>query len=532
MSLMRRLLLPLVFLATSAFAETSPDSVAKLVLEKEPAEALEAALRDPSALVRATAVRVIAVRNIEALLPRVREIVESETDAIAAREELRALALLGTREDIALAVKSASKWPAGMDNAVAAAVARRGGLETIDTYVSTLRETRMDNASEFFRIALWGRADTIALAGSRMLANGDEKGWRAILGALADSNAAMNGGVMAASLDVASEDIRVASVWYLVRGYAMQPQSMYEIVKQKLQEPRAEAGSDREDFGREILRRMLGAEKKDDPRWLRFLESNEADDLLIGQTAAHQYLTDAEYAIRYARCEVQEKECVMPRKRSSRTIPSQAVAPPAFSLPGVLPPGLGDAVLTGARCTSDDWIGVATATVDHAGRVQDVDLRSIQTTARCKQAIETILRLSFATNGSVRSEFTGPVLLVHPARTSLCLDEEAPESTSTSTYRIDGKITAPKVLKRAEPYFPESTRRSMGSGRNVLIIVESVISKTGCIRSLRMITQSPFPELNAAALMALSKWKFAPGQLDGKPVDVIFHLTINFKTGN
>jgi hypothetical protein len=29
--------------------------------------------------------------------------------------------------------------------------------------------------------------------------------------------------------------------------------------------------------------------------------------------------------------------------------------------------------------------------------------------------------------------------------------------------------------------------------------------------------------------MALSQWKFAPGTLDGKPVDVQFKLTINFK---
>jgi hypothetical protein len=30
--------------------------------------------------------------------------------------------------------------------------------------------------------------------------------------------------------------------------------------------------------------------------------------------------------------------------------------------------------------------------------------------------------------------------------------------------------------------------------------------------------------------MAVSSWKFTPGYLDGKPVDVIFNLTINFKT--
>ena len=98
----------------------------------------------------------------------------------------------------------------------------------------------------------------------------------------------------------------------------------------------------------------------------------------------------------------------------------------------------------------------------------------------------------------------------------------------TSVYTTGGDIVAPKALRRVEPQFPESTRKAMGSNRNVLIQLESVITKEGCVRSLRPVQQSPFPELNGAALMALSQWTFAPGKLDGKPVDVQFSLTINF----
>ena len=38
------------------------------------------------------------------------------------------------------------------------------------------------------------------------------------------------------------------------------------------------------------------------------------------------------------------------------------------------------------------------------------------------------------------------------------------------------------------------------------------------------------PVLSRAAVVALSQWQFLPGYLDGKPVDVIFALTVNFKT--
>jgi outer membrane biosynthesis protein TonB len=57
-----------------------------------------------------------------------------------------------------------------------------------------------------------------------------------------------------------------------------------------------------------------------------------------------------------------------------------------------------------------------------------------------------------------------------------------------------------------------------------------VISTEGCVRSVHLLLQSPYPELNGAAVMALSQWTFVPGRFEGRPVDVIFNLTVNFKT--
>ena len=520
------------FFALSLFAETAtPYSVASLVHQSDESAltaSLTEALQSPTPLVRATAARVIAARNVTQLLPRLRETVAAETDATAAREQLRALTLLGADDDIAFAVKTASQWPMGMDNALAIAAARRGGAPAIDIYAAMLRKTRMQNHAEFFRVALWGNTGATAFSGSRMLSAVDELGWRGVLGALADSNSAMDAGVLASSLGSASEDIRSASVWFLVSGYAPEPSSMGEVVKSTLAKPRGELSSDREDFGRELLLRMLGGEKKDAPRWLKFLESNDADALLQGKDSVFGYLTDEEYRVRYNRCEVQSKECVMPEKRSRFTIPSQTVAPPAFTLPEVLPAGLADAILSGAKCRGQ-WIGVGTASVDQAGRVKTLDLDEITTSKSCRRALDTVLRLSMATNTSLRSGFAGPVLLVGTSRSGLCLDEEHPQSASGSTYRTGGTVVAPQVLKRVEPHFPESARREMAGGYNVLVMVESVISSEGCVRSIRLLRQSPYPALNGAAVMSISQWKFRPGYLDNKPVDVIFNLSVNFK---
>jgi hypothetical protein len=527
------LLLLLTVAATGVLADTSPYAVASLVHEQDLAvldSSLTAALAAPAPLVRATAARVVAVRNRVELLPQLRERLAAESDAMAAREVIRAVGLLGSDEDIKAAAAASARWPAGMDDALVTAVARRGAAKALPIYTAALKQTRMSNHSAFFRMALWGQANLIGLAGSRMLGSDDEAGWRGLLSALADSDVAIIPGVMVASLGSPQEGIRSASIWYLVRGYATDPPALPALVKEKLAVRRSELSSDREDFGRELLHRMTGGERKNDPRWLKFLASEEADDLLQGETAALQYLTDEEYAVRYNRCEVQSKECEMPKKRSRMAIPSQPVMPPAFSLPEVLPAGLPDAIVEGVRCR-DSWLGVATATVDQAGRISALDVAPVATTASCRRAIDTMLRLSLADNTSLRSTFTGPVLLAHAHRAPLCLDEGLAVDRAVSTYRVGGEVQPPIVKKRVEPYFPDSARQSMGLNRSAMVIVESVISSTGCVRSIRLVEQSPYAALNGAAVMALSQWTFTPGYLDRNPVDVLFNLTVNFKTG-
>ena len=532
---MRALVLAVFFVLAFGVSAQTPYSVALLTQERDEAvaaESLQAALRSNVPLVRATAARVIAVRGATALLPQLREQLEAETDATAARELIRAVGLLGTKEDIAAAARLSSRWPVSMDDALAAAVARRGGTNAIEVYGAVLRATRMRNHSEFFRLALWGAPSFLGYAGSRMLASSDEAGWRGLIDALVFSNIALDAGVLTASLDTDAEGIRSASLWYLIRGYGVDPAAIPATVKEQLAAPRGELSSNREDFGRELLRRMLGGEKKTEERWLKFLAGDEADALLGDDEATLQYLTDEEYTVRYNRCEVRSRECILPRTRTSsrtRTIPSQDVAPPAFNLPEVLPAGLADAIVSGARCDAA-WVGVAGATVDSAGRIRTLDLEPVGASRACRTALETLLRVSLATNTSLRSPLTGAVLLVHGRGEPLCLDETPPGSEITSTFRTGGDVQAPKVKKRVEPLFPRSALNQMAGGRNVLVIIESVITREGCVRSMRLVRQSPFPELNGAALLALSKWRFTPGYLDGKPVDVIFNLTVNFKT--
>lgn len=513
------LLLPLVALGS----EPTPASL----VAAESNDALIAGLQSSDVLTRATAARVAMLNRASTLLPPLRETLAHESDGIAAREEIRAVVMLGNPDDVAFAATQSAKWPAAMDDALADAIARHGA-DAIDLYHTHLAKSRMTTRSDFFRQTLWAHPELLPVTASRLLAWHDAGGWKDLLRMAFDSAVALPAGAMTASVDMTDAEIRDTSIWYLVRGYAQDPAAMHDPLRAALLVPRTEVAADREDFGRELLRRMLGEERKDNDRWLKFLATDEADRLLQSESeSVLQYLTDTEYRTRKDRCVVQSAECKMPERKPGRTIPSHAVAEPAFILPSLLPPGLAEAVMTEARC-NDEWLGVGNATVDGSGRVTNVDLKNVNTSGRCRKAAERILRLSLATPTSIRSANSGPVLMVKAAKARLCLDEP-PAEEPVRLVRIGGEVKAPVARKRVEPYFPESARHAMGGGSNVLVVVESVITREGCVRNMRLMRQAPFGEINGAALLALSQWTFVPAYLDGKPVDALFNLTINFR---
>jgi TonB family protein len=247
------------------------------------------------------------------------------------------------------------------------------------------------------------------------------------------------------------------------------------------------------------------------------------DDALI------QYFTDKEFAVRKNHCGVVTYDCKMPKVRPTRSIHSAGVAQPAYFLPDVLPRGVADAVMTQSRCNGE-WLAVATATSDISGRVQNVDVKRIEMDTACEKAVTAMMRLSLATPSTMDAPLKSDnILLVHARKQPACLDE-APlaASASSAVRRVGGNVTAPVAKHRVEPNFPASARHAMGGGTNVIIITGMVITREGCVRSLNLLLQSPYPELNGAALQAFSQWTFEPGRLDGVPVDVQFNLTVNF----
>lgn len=522
----------LALLAVTLSADERPASIALLVNESNAdvvAARVGPALAAKDGVTRAAAARVALVRALTSVLPQVREALSAESDPAAAREEARALVILGEPADIDRARAVTRKLPAAIDDVIARAVARRP--DAFEIYVTTLRTQGFTPDTGFFTQALWRRPSAAIAVGSRLLGMRDAAGWRALLAALSDAHLAMQPGVLGASLNASIEEIRTESVWYLVRNYQPDPRMIHENVRAVLGAPTEEA-STREAFGRELLRRMLGAERKDDPRWLEWLQTAEADPLLGTDESLFQYFTEKEFLARKNHCGIASYDCRIPEHRPTRTIPSTNVAEPSFFLPDVLPPGLAGAVIAETHCNGW-WLALAGATSDTAGRVQSVTIKRIQMDSACEKAVTTLMRLSLATPGSIDVPLTtGNILLVHGRNQPPCLDEAPLDAPIFSTPRqVGGEVTAPVVKHRQEPEFPASARRAMAGGANVIISLRCVISRDGCVRAVQLIKQSPFPELNGAALTAISQWTFEPGRLRGELVDVVFNLTVNFMTG-
>jgi periplasmic protein TonB len=91
--------------------------------------------------------------------------------------------------------------------------------------------------------------------------------------------------------------------------------------------------------------------------------------------------------------------------------------------------------------------------------------------------------------------------------------------------RVGGDVKPPVIVTRVDPSYPEVARKARVQG---IVIVEAVIDRNGAVRDVKVLKGLPFG-LSESASDAVRRWRFKPGTLNGKPVDVIFNLTVIFK---
>ncbi len=92
-------------------------------------------------------------------------------------------------------------------------------------------------------------------------------------------------------------------------------------------------------------------------------------------------------------------------------------------------------------------------------------------------------------------------------------------------YRIGGGVSAPQLLLKVEPEYSEEARKAKYQGTVVLAVV---VDENGRARDLRIVRPLGLG-LDEKAIEAVQKWKFRPGQLNGKAVAVAATIEVNFR---
>jgi len=105
------------------------------------------------------------------------------------------------------------------------------------------------------------------------------------------------------------------------------------------------------------------------------------------------------------------------------------------------------------------------------------------------------------------------------------IPDAPPEKLPEGPIRVGGDVKPPAKIVSPQPQYTEIARKARISG---VVIVEAIIDKGGNVTNVKVLKGLPMG-LDQAAADAVKKWKFEPATLNGKPVSVIYNLTVNFQ---
>jgi periplasmic protein TonB len=105
------------------------------------------------------------------------------------------------------------------------------------------------------------------------------------------------------------------------------------------------------------------------------------------------------------------------------------------------------------------------------------------------------------------------------------IPEGPPPVEPTGPIRVGGDVKPPNKISAPSPQYTEIARKARIQG---VVIVEAIIDKEGNVTNVKVLKGLPMG-LDQAAVDAVKVWKFEPATLNGKPVAVIYNLTINFQ---
>ena len=96
---------------------------------------------------------------------------------------------------------------------------------------------------------------------------------------------------------------------------------------------------------------------------------------------------------------------------------------------------------------------------------------------------------------------------------------------SSDVYKIGGRVSPPRILKKVEPHFSKEARIAHLQGTVVLDVTVGTDGKAHDLKAGRSLGFG----LDESAIEAVSHWEFAPGLKGGQPVNVHASIEVNFR---
>jgi protein TonB len=109
------------------------------------------------------------------------------------------------------------------------------------------------------------------------------------------------------------------------------------------------------------------------------------------------------------------------------------------------------------------------------------------------------------------------------APTPTRVEPPPPEPVATA---VAPSATPPVLLRRVEPYYPQSARRTRREG---WVELAFTVTAQGRVDAVRVLEADPGKVFDLAATSAVRRWVFAPATRDGKPVAAELRQRLDFR---
>jgi TonB family protein len=131
--------------------------------------------------------------------------------------------------------------------------------------------------------------------------------------------------------------------------------------------------------------------------------------------------------------------------------------------------------------------------------------------------------------GSIFFDILAPYLWIEMRTLALVVVSMFPlfaqETAPSGVYRVGGGVSPPRLVKKVEPQYSIEARKARLEGTVLLRVIVGANGKTRDLQVLRGLGLG----LDENATDAVSGWEFGPGLKDGKPVNVLAQIEVNFR---